>query len=455
LSSRAQERVCFLTRKIRALLNMSTKSYLDEKKSALKFLMRALAYRNYRLFFGGQSLSLIGTWMQQIAMSWLIYRMTNSVFLLGLIGFTGQIPTVIFGSFAGVYADRLNRRNLLIATQTFAMLQAFLLAFLTLTGSVAVWHLIVLSIILGTVNAVDVPVRQSFVIDMVENKNDLGNAIALNSFMFNGARLVGPSIAGLLIAYVGEGVCFLLNGISFFAIILALMAMRTTQKVRQQSSDAVLHELKEGFQYAAGFAPIRYIILLVGLLSLLSMPYIVLMPVFARDILHGGSHTLGFLMGASGIGALAGALYLASRKSVIGLARLITISTCVFGCGLIAFSFSRYLPLSLCLMLVTGFGMILSMASCNTIVQTVVDEDKRGRVMSFYAIAFVGMAPFGSLIGGSIAHNIGAPLTLTLCGVSSIVGAIFFYNRLPEIRKFVRPIYLRMGIIQEMPTELQ
>lgn len=434
---------------------MSTKSYLDEKKSTLRFLMRALAYRNYRLFFGGQGLSLIGTWMQQIAMSWLVYRMTNSVFLLGLIGFTGQFPTVIFGSFAGVYADRLNRRNLLIATQTFAMLQAFLLAFLTLTGSVAVWHLIVLSIILGTVNAVDVPVRQSFVIDMVENKNDLGNAIALNSFMFNGARLVGPSIAGLLIAYVGEGVCFLVNGISFFAIILALMAMRTTQKVRQQSSDAVLHELKEGFQYAAGFAPIRYIILLVGLLSLLSMPYIVLMPVFARDILHGGSHTLGFLMGASGIGALAGALYLASRKSVIGLARLITISTCVFGCGLIAFSVSRYLPLSLCLMLVTGFGMILSMASCNTIVQTVVDEDKRGRVMSFYAIAFVGMAPFGSLIGGSLAHNIGAPLTLTLCGVSSIVGAIFFYKRLPEIRKFVRPIYLRMGIIQEMPTELQ
>jgi MFS family permease len=455
LSSRAQERVCFLTRKIRALLNMSTKSYLDEKKSALKFLMRALAYRNYRLFFGGQSLSLIGTWMQQIAMSWLVYRMTNSVFLLGLIGFTGQIPTVIFGSFAGVYADRLNRRNLLIATQTFAMLQAFLLAFLTLTGSVAVWHLIVLSIILGTVNAVDVPVRQSFVIDMVENKNDLGNAIALNSFMFNGARLVGPSIAGLLIAYVGEGVCFLLNGISYFAIILALIAMRTTQRVRQQSSDAVFHELKEGFQYAAGFAPIRYIILLVGLLSLLSMPYIVLMPVFARDILHGGSHTLGFLMGATGIGALTGALYLASRKSVIGLGRLITVSTCVFGCGLIAFSFSRYLPLSLCLMLVTGFGMIVCMASCNTIVQTVVDEDKRGRVMSFYAIAFVGMAPFGSLIGGSLAHNIGAPLTLSLCGVSSIVGAIFFYKRLPEIRKFVRPIYLHMGIIQEMPTELQ
>ena len=434
---------------------MSTKSYSDEKKSALRFLMRALAYRNYRLFFGGQSLSLIGTWMQQIAMSWLVYRMTNSAFLLGLVGFTGQFPTVIFGSFAGVYADRLNRRNLLIVTQTLSMMQAFVLAFLTLTGSIAVWHLIVLSIILGIVNAVDVPARQSFVVDMVENKNDLGNAIALNSFMFNGARLVGPSIAGILIAYVGEGVCFLLNGISFFFIILALLAMRTTQKVRQESSGAVLHELKEGFQYVAGFAPIRYIILLLGLISFLNMPCVVLMPVFARDILHGGSHTLGFLMGATGIGALAGALYLASRKSVIGLARLIIISTCVFGCGIIAFSFSRYLPLSLCLMPVTGFGMIVCMASCNTIVQTVVDEDKRGRVMSFYAMAFIGMAPFGSLIGGSIAHKIGAPFTLTLCGVLSIVGAIFFYSRLPEIRKYVRPIYLRMGLIQEMPTELQ
>ena len=434
---------------------MSTQSYLDERKSALKFLMRALAYKNYRLFFGGQSLSLIGTWMQQVAMSWLIYRMTDSAFLLGLIGFTGQIPTVIFGSFAGVYADRLNRRNLLIATQAFAMMQALLLAFLTLTGLVAVWHLIVLSIILGIVNAFDVPARQSFVIDLVENRRDLGNAIALNSFMFNSARLVGPSIAGLLIAYVGEGICFLVNGISFFAIILALLAMKTNQKVREQSSGAILHELKEGFRYVFGFAPIKYIIVLVGMVSLLSMPYIVLMPVFARDILHGGPHTLGFLMGATGIGALIGALYLASRKSVIGLGRIITISTCILGCGLIAFSFSRYLPLSLLMMLMTGFGMIVSAASCNTIVQTIVDEDKRGRVMSFYAIAFIGMAPFGSLIGGSIAHNIGAPLTLAGCGVLSIVCAVFFYYRLPQIRKSVRPIYLRMGIIQEMPTELQ
>jgi len=309
------------------------------------------------------------------------------------------------------------------------MLQAFLLAFLTLTGFVAVWHLIVLSIILGTVNAVDVPARQSFVVDMVENKNDLGNAIALTPLCSMVARLIGPSIAGILIAYVGEGVCFLLNGISFFFIILALLAMKTNQKVRQQSSGAVLHELKEGFQYVVSFAPIRYIILLLGLISFLNMPCVVLMPVFARDILHGGSHTLGFLMGATGIGALAGALYLASRKSVIGLARLITISTCIFGCGIIAFSFSRYLPLSLCLMLVTGFGMIVCMASCNTIVQTIVDEDKRGRVMSFYAIAFIGMAPLGSLLGGSIASKIGAPYScpvrrLEHCGRYLLLQAI-------------------------------
>ncbi len=434
---------------------MSPKSYLDERKAALKFLMRALAYRNYRLFFGGQSLSLIGTWMQQIAMSWLVYRMTDSAFLLGLIGFTGQVPTVIFGSFAGVYVDRLNRRNLLITTQACAMVQALLLAILTLTGHIAVWHLIVLSFVLGIVNAFDMPARQSFVIDLVENKHILSNAIALNSFMFNSARLVGPSIAGLLIAYAGEGVCFLANGISFFAIIVALLAIKTSHKVREPGSGAVLHELREGFQYVSGFAPMKYIIGLVGMVSLLSMPYIVLMPVFARDILHGGSHTLGFLMGATGIGALAGALYLASRRSVIGLGRLIVISTCIFGCGLIAFSFSRYMPLSLLMMLLTGFGMIVSTASCNTIVQTIVDEDKRGRVMSFYAIAFIGMAPFGSLIGGGIAHNIGAPLTLAVCGVLSIAGAALFYNRLPQIRKSIRPIYLRMGIINEMPSELQ
>jgi MFS family permease len=388
-------------------------------------------------------------------MSWLVYRLTNSAFLLGFVGFTGQIPTFIFSSFAGVFADRLDRRKLLLATQTLAMIQAFLLAFLTLTGTIAVWHLIVLSIFLGFINAFDMPTRQSFVVDIVENKADLGNAIALNSFMFNGARLVGPSIAGLLIGIVGEGLCFLLNAISFLAIIFALLAMNIPKIRRKTQSVSVLQELKEGYRYAFGFAPIRYIILLLGLISLMGMPYLVLMPIFARDILHGGPHTLGFLMGASGIGALAGAIYLASRKTVLGLGRLIVIASSTFGVGLIAFSFSRYIQLSLCMMLLIGFGMIVQMASSNTILQTIVDEDKRGRIMSFYAMAFMGMAPFGSLLAGSLASRIGAPDTLIISGAACIIGSFLFLRKLPLIRKIVRPIYLQMGIIREMPTELQ
>lgn len=434
---------------------MKSESSGSEKQAALKFIGRAFHYRNYRLFFGGQGLSLIGTWMQQIAMSWLVYRLTNSAFLLGFIGFTGQIPTFIFSSFAGVFADRLDRRKLLLATQTLAMIQAFLLAFLTLTGTIAVWHLIVLSIFLGFINAFDMPTRQSFVVDIVENKADLGNAIALNSFMFNGARLVGPSIAGLLIGIVGEGLCFLLNAISFLAIIFALLAMNIPKIRRKTQSVPVLQELKEGYRYAFGFAPIRYIILLLGLISLMGMPYLVLMPIFARDILHGGPHTLGFLMGASGIGALAGAIYLASRKTVLGLGRLIVIASSTFGVGLIAFSFSRYIQLSLCMMLLIGFGMIVQMASSNTILQTIVDEDKRGRIMSFYAMAFMGMAPFGSLLAGSLASRIGAPNTLIISGAACIIGSLLFFTKLPLIRKIVRPIYLQMGIIREMPTELQ
>lgn len=435
---------------------MSAKPSTLEKQVAFIFIGRAFQYRNYRLFFGGQGLSLIGTWMQQIAMSWLVYRLTNSAFMLGLVGFTGQVPTFIFASFAGVFADRLDRRRLLVAIQAFAMLQAFSLAFLTLAGIVAVWHVIALSVALGFINAFDVPTRQSFVIEMIEDKKDLGNAIALNSFMFNSARLVGPSIAGLVIGIVGEGLCFLLNGISFLAIIIALSAMKIKKaRMKRLHSVPVLQELKEGYRYAFRFAPIRYIILFLALMSFMGMPYIVLMPVFARDILHGGPHTLGFLMGASGIGALSGAAYLASRKTVLGLGRLIVISSGIFGIGLIAFSFSRYAPLSLCLMVVTGFGMIVQMASSNTILQTIVDEDKRGRIMSFYAMAFMGMAPFGSIAAGSLASRIGAPATLIISGASCIAGSLLFLTRLPLMRKIVRPIYVRMGIIREMPTGLQ
>jgi len=425
------------------------------QRATLTFLIRALHYRNYRLFFSGQGISLVGTWMQQIAISWLVYRLTDSAFLLGLIGFAGQIPTFLLAPVAGVFADRHNRRKLLVLTQTLAMSQAFLMALLTFTGRVTVWHLVVLSIFLGLVNALDIPVRQSFVVDLIENKEDLGNAIALNSVMFNGARLVGPSIAGLLISIVGEALCFFLNGLSFLAIVIALMAMNVPERTRTPETEPFFQGFKDGYTYTFGFAPIRYIILFLGLVSLMGTSYLVLMPVFARDILHGGAHTFGFLMGASGIGALIGAVHLASRKTVRGLGRLIVIASATFGTGLAVFSLSRYIPLSLAMMLFVGFGMIVHMASSNTILQTIVEEDKRGRMMSFYAMAFMGMAPFGSLLAGSLASAIGAPNTLAISGLACIAGSVLFLTRLPLIRKLVRPIYVQMGIIKEMPTELQ
>lgn len=422
---------------------------------SLRFAVKAFRARNYRLFFGGQGLSLIGTWMQQIAMSWLVYRLTGSAFMLGLVGFTGQVPTLLFAPLAGVLADRWNRKHLLLATQAMSMIQAFLLAALTLTGVVTVWQLIVLSLLLGIANAFDIPTRQSFVVDIVERKGDLGNAIALNSFMFNGARLVGPSIAGLLIGAIGEGLCFLLNGISFVAIIAALLAMRIPKKKKQEQTVNMIEEFSEGFRYAFRFPPIRYILMFLGMVSLMGMPYLVLMPVFARDILHGGPHTLGFLMGASGIGALSGALYLASRKNVLGLGKLIVVASSLFGSALIGFALSRSFLLSFLLMLLTGFGMIVQAAASNTILQTIVEEDKRGRVMGLFVMAFAGMSPFGSLAAGILASKVGAPTTLVLSGIACILGSLLFFLRLPAIRKSVRPIYVQMGIITELPSELQ
>jgi hypothetical protein len=277
---------------------------------------------------------------------------------------------------------------------------------------------------------------------------------ALNSVMFNGSRLVGPSIAGLLIGVVGEGICFFLNGVSFLAIVIALLGMDIPDKKKKTESVPLLQGLRDGYRYTFGFAPTRYIILLLGLISLMGMPYLILMPIFAKDLLHGGPHTLGFLMGASGVGAVIGAIHLASRKTVLGLGKLIVISSSAFGIGLIVFSLSRYIQLSLCMMLLTGFGMIVHMASSNTILQTIADENKRGRIMSFYAMAFTGMAPFGSLMAGSLASMIGAPNTLFICGLACIVGSLLFFTKLPLIRKLVRPIYVQMGIIRQMPTEL-
>ena len=426
---------------------------VSDNSSALKFLLRAFQHRNYRLFFGGQSASLIGTWMQQIAMSWLVYRLTDSAFMLGLIGFTSQIPTFLFASIAGVYADRWNRKHLLIATQTLAMLQAFTLAILTISGLVQVWHLVLLSGILGLVNAFDIPARQSFVVDLIENRDDLGNAIALNSFMFNGARLIGPAIAGLLIGIVGEGICFLINGFSFLGIIVALSAMSTKIPEKKLRSPHFGRDLVEGYAYAFGFMPIRTILLQLALISFIGMPFAVLMPVFARDILHGGPHTLGFLMGFSGIGALSGAFFLAARKTILGLGRLIALSAGIFGMAIIVFALSRLIYLSYLMLCFVGFGMIVQMAASNTILQSIVDEDKRGRVMSFFAIAGMGMAPFGSLLAGASAARIGAPITLIISGAACLLGAFRFARHLPQLRENVRPIYLKKGIIAEPSSE--
>jgi MFS family permease len=410
---------------------------------------RALRHRNYKLFFFGQGTSLIGTWMQRIALGWLVYRLTESGWLLGVVGFSSQIFTFAVTPFAGVLADRANRHHLVIATQTLAMCQAFLLAALTLTGKITVWEIIALSAGLGLVNSIDIPVRQSFVVEMVEDREDLPNAIALNSFMVNGARLVGPSVAGILIAAVGEAWCFLLNGVSFMAVIAALLAMRVKRGARAPRGSRVLHNLQEGFKYAFGFEPIRAILLQLAMISLLGTSYQVLLPVFAKDILQGGPKTLGFLQAAAGVGAIAGAITLASRTSVRGLGRVVATAAFLFGAALIGFSFSRTMWLSAVLLIGAGFGMMIQMASCNTLLQTIVDDDKRGRVMSFYTMAFMGMGPFGSLLAGALSTRFGAPGAVIIGGAGCILAAAFFARRLPKLGRLVHPIYVRIGIARE------
>jgi len=418
----------------------------------MKDIFRALQYRNYRLFFGGQCISLIGTWLQWVALSWLVYALTNSALLLGVVGFSGQIAVFLLSPFAGVFVDRWNRHRMIVATQTLAMLQAFVLSALVLTHRINVWEIICLSVFMGIVNGFDMPARQAFVVYMVDKKEDLSNAIALNSSMFNVARLIGPAIAGFIIGMVGAGVCFFLNGVSYLAVIIALLAMRVPKTTADGPKRHPVRELKEGFTYTFGFIPLRSVIIMLGVMSLLGSPYAVLMPIFAKKILHGGPSTLGLLMGSSGVGALIGAFFLASRKSVLGLGRWIAISAGIFGAGLIGFSFSKSLWLSLIILSVIGFAAITQMAASNTIIQTIVEDKLRGRVMSWYATAFIGMAPFGSLLGGGLAHRFGAPHTVLFTGLFAVMGGVVFAAGLPALRKHVRPIYAAKGIITEAAT---
>ena len=413
-------------------------------------LLRALRSRNYRLLFAGQTVSLIGTWMTRLALSWLVYRLTRSAWLLGVVGFCGQIPMFFLGPIAGVWVDRWNRQKTLLVTQALSMLQSFALAALTLGGVIQIWHMIALALFQGVVNAVDMPARQSFVIEMVESRDDLPNAIALNSSMVNATRLIGPAIAGLVIAAIGEGWCFFADGVSYLAVIASLWAMHVPRTARPARHPRVFAQLAEGWRYVARSRPIRTLLLLLALVSLVGMPYTVLMPIFAAGILHGGANTLGFLTGASGVGALLAALLLAMRKTVIGLGTRIAVSCALFGAALVAFALSRSLWLSLLVLPFTGFGMMQEMASTNTILQTIVEDDKRGRVMAYYAMAFQGIAPFGSLLAGAASARIGAPATLAAGGVLCIAGAAWFAFRLPSLRELVHPIYVRLGIVPEV-----
>ncbi len=420
-----------------------------------RFAIRALRSRNYRLFFSGQTVSLVGTWMTRIATSWLVYRMTDSAFLLGLVSFAGQIPSFLVTPIAGVWVDRWNRHRTLVVTQILSMLQSFALFGLAFGHVITVWHIILLQLFQGLVNAFDMPGRQAFVVQMVDDKSDLSNAIALNSSMVNAARLVGPAVAGILISAAGEAYCFLIDGISYIAVIASLLLMRIKPGVLTARRKSVFAELAEGWTYVSRSVPIRSILLLLGVVSFVGMPYTVLMPIFASSVLHGGAHTLGFLMAGSGVGALTSAISLAVRRTVVGLGKIIPISAALFGVGLIAFGLSRLFWLSLLLMLLTGFGMMQQMAASNTILQTIVEEGKRGRVMSYYTMAFVGVAPFGSLLAGAVAARIGAPDTLIIGGFLCIAGAAIFAGQLKRLRTFVRPIYVQLGILPEIAAGIQ
>ncbi|MCO6439329.1 MAG: MFS transporter [Phycisphaerae bacterium] len=411
------------------------------------FAFRALRHRNYRLFFAGQAISLIGTWITRVALGWLVYRLTGSAFMLGLVSFVSLVPTLLFTPAGGIAADRWNRHRVLICTQLGLMTTSLALAFFALRETITVYHIVVLGALQGLGNAFDIPARQAFVVEMVEGRDDLSSAIAMNSMIFNSARLIGPSIAGVLVALFGEGLCFLIDGISFLAVVSALGAMRVPPREAPETHPHVLHDLREGLSAAFGFAPIRSILLLTALTSLVGMPYAVLMPVFADRILGGGAVTLGFLMAASGVGALLGALALAMRKSVLGLGRIIAACSCLFGVSLILFGLSRVLWLSLALLVLAGFGMMVQTAASNTVVQTIVDDKMRGRVMGFFAMAFMGTMPFGSLIAGTLARHFGAPATVMLGGVLCILAGLRFGSLLGRLRPLVRPIYAAQGIL--------
>jgi MFS family permease len=411
---------------------------------------RALRSPNYRLFFFGQSISLIGTWMQRTALLWLVstyyHDARSAAFWLGVVGFCNQIPAIVLTPITGVFADRWNRHNMVIITQILAMIQALVLAGLTLSGHIQMWQIVSLALCLGAINAVDVPTRQAFVVDMMDRHEDLDNAIALNSTIVNGGRMIGPALGGIMIALFGAGYCFLINGLSYIAVLISLLLMRIKPRQITPTKKRILSQLAEGFHYALGFAPIRGLLFIRALISLVGIPYTALLPVFASHLLGGGPKSYGLLVTGVGVGALCSGLYLASRSSVLGLGRIIAFAATTMGTGMILLSLSRSFILSLMITPLMGTGQMLVLAATNTVLQTIVDDDKRGRVMSLNALAFMGMVPIGSLMAGTIASHIGPAATIAIGGSICILGGLVFGKSLPGLSKQVQPIYVAKGI---------
>ncbi|TET22691.1 MAG: MFS transporter [Candidatus Stahlbacteria bacterium] len=411
------------------------KNFIEKRRDGLKLLTRAFGYRNFRLYFGGHTVSLIGYWMQRVTLGWLVYRITNSPLILGVVGFTTMIPNFFISPFAGVLIDRVSRHRVILTSQILASLQALVLAVLTLTDVIQLWHVIALSLFYGLIRAFDIPARQAFIVQMVEQRENVGNAIALNSAIFNIARLIGPSLAGLVVAFAGEGICFLTNSAAYLVIICCLLLMRLAPMENRRKDSHPVQDLKEGVRYAYGTGSIRSILVLISVIALMGLPYLNLMPVVAKDVLAGDSRTFGYLMGAVGVGAVIGALIIGTRKSFVGLWKMLPAASVIFGAAIAASSFSRNVYLSIGLMALAGFGQMVQFASANTLVQNIVDEDKRGRVMSLYTMSLLGVLPFGNLLMGWLADRIGAPLTLLAGGSVVVVAALIFATRLGHFRE--------------------
>ncbi|MCI0485909.1 MAG: MFS transporter [Blastocatellia bacterium] len=421
-------------------------------RERLREVSRALRHRDYRIYFFGMLVSFTGTWMQHVAQSWLVYRLTGSAWLLGLVGFAGQVPVFLFSPLGGVMADRHSRHRLVVLTQTFSMVQAFLLAWLTMSGRVTVEWVLVLALMLGVANAFDMPARQSLVAELV-GKQDLMNAIALNSSMINIARVAGPALAGVMVASFGEGICFLVNALSYIIVLAGLLSMRNEKREQERLTGSTLSNMKEGFAYIRHTVSVGALLALVAIVSVCGLPYIVLMPIFADEILGGGARGLGFMMGAAGMGALAGALTLAARRQVEGLGRVVARSVVALGALLVLFAASRNLALSAALLVPIGFSLMLQLPASNTLLQMVVPDRMRGRVMSFYSMSLMGMTPFGNLLAGAIAARIGAPKTVAAGGVLCLVGVLLLGRHLPSLRREAKPVSVAQKIRTDEPEE--